>query len=105
MPVNIAINGFGRIGRSIARALYENNHHHQLKLVAINELADIDGMAHLLKYDSAHGRFSQPVSIADQQLIIGNECVAVSHEHELENMPWHKHDVDIVLRLYWCIFN
>ena len=73
MPVRIAINGFGRIGRSIARTLYESEHRHQLKLVAINELANIDGIAHLLKYDSAHGRFNQTVTIDDNTLVIGEE--------------------------------
>ena len=97
MPVRIAINGFGRIGRSIARTLYESEHRHQLKLVAINELANIDGIAHLLKYDSAHGRFNQTVTIDDNTLVIGEDRVAISHEQELENMPWHEHDVDIVL--------
>ena len=58
MSINIAINGFGRIGRNVVRALYENARTNDFKLVAINELAEPEGIAHLLKYDSTHGRFA-----------------------------------------------
>ena len=58
MSINIAINGFGRVGRNVVRALYENGSTDEFNLVAINELAEPEGIAHLLKYDSTHGRFS-----------------------------------------------
>ena len=96
-PINIAINGFGRIGRSIARALYENGRQHQLKLVAINELAAPKGIAHLLKYDTTHGRFPFAVEHQDKSLFIAGDDIHLSHEKSLSNMPWQQHQVDIVL--------
>ncbi len=96
-PVNIAINGFGRIGRSIARALYENGRQNQLKLVAINELAAPKGIAHLLKYDTTHGRFSFAVEHQENSLFIAGDEVHLSHFDTLSEMPWKKHNVDIVL--------
>ncbi|TWX56959.1 erythrose-4-phosphate dehydrogenase [Colwellia hornerae] len=97
MSVNIAINGFGRIGRSVARALYENADNQYLKLVAINELAEPKGIAHLLKYDTTHGRFPFSVELADNQLVIAGDVIQLSHEKSLEDMPWKKHNIDIVL--------
>jgi D-erythrose 4-phosphate dehydrogenase len=97
MSVNIAINGFGRIGRSVARALYENADNDHFKLVAINELAEPKGIAHLLKYDTTHGRFPFSVELTNNQLIIAGDVVDLSHESSLSNMPWKKHKVDIVL--------
>ena len=97
MSINIAINGFGRIGRSVARALYENADNSHLKLVAINELAEPKGIAHLLKYDTTHGRFPFSVELVENQLIIAGDVIELSHESSLSNMPWKKHKVDIVL--------
>ena len=70
MSVNIAINGFGRIGRNVARALYESNRTDEFNLVAINELAEPEGIAHLLKYDTTHGRFPFAVSLKNNNLLI-----------------------------------
>ena len=97
MSINIAINGFGRIGRSVARALYENADNKHLKLVAINELAEPKGIAHLLKYDTTHGRFPFAVELADNQLVIAGDVIALSHEKSLTELPWKKHNIDIVL--------
>jgi len=97
MPINIAINGFGRIGRSIVRALYESGQTDIFKLVAINELASAEGMAHLLKYDTSHGRFSFSVEQKEDKLIINGDDVALSHQDSLEQLPWHQHNIDIVL--------
>jgi len=97
MSINIAINGFGRIGRSVARALYENADNNHLKLVAINELAEPKGIAHLLKYDTTHGRFPFSVELAENQLIVAGDVIELSHESSLSNMPWKKHNIDIVL--------
>lgn len=58
MTVRVAINGFGRIGRNVVRALYESGRRAEITVVAINELASAEGMAHLLKYDTSHGRFA-----------------------------------------------
>ncbi|MCW8833099.1 MAG: erythrose-4-phosphate dehydrogenase, partial [Colwellia sp.] len=95
--INIAINGFGRIGRSIVRAIYENNKSNVFNLVAINDLAPASGIAHLLKYDSTHGRFAYPVEIQDDNLLINQDKVALSHFDNLSSLPWKKHQVDIVL--------
>ncbi len=97
MPINIAINGFGRIGRNVARALYENNHNNELKLVAINEIAEPEGIAHLLKYDSTHGRFAFAVSLENSTLNIAGDDIRLSHHKSIEQIDWHGQQVDIVL--------
>lgn len=97
MPINIAINGFGRIGRSIVRALFENAADDTFNLVAINELADPKGIAHLLKYDTTHGRFPFSVELQEDELIIAGNSVMLTHETDIKNLPWQTLDVDIVL--------
>jgi len=95
--INIAINGFGRIGRSIVRSLYENDNSTLFKLVAINDLAPAEGIAHLLKYDSTHGRFQFPVVLKENDLLINQDKIALSHHKTLDDLPWKQHNVDIVL--------
>ena len=103
MTINIAINGFGRVGRSVIRALYESGRqsHHgaeaQFNVVAINELASIEGIAHLLKYDTTHGRFPFAVTHDDNRLNIAGDDIEISHEDTLDALPWQKLDIDIVL--------
>ncbi len=97
MTIRIAINGFGRIGRSVVRALYESGKTDQFTLVSINEIAPSSGMAHLLKYDSTHGRFPFEVSQNNNQLIIDGDEIALSHFGNLNSLPWEQHGVDIVL--------
>ncbi len=97
MPINIAINGFGRIGRNVARALFETNRSDEFNLVAINEIAEPEGIAHLLKYDSTHGRFPFPVELHNEHLLINGKLTHLSHEKQLSTLPWAKHQVDIVL--------
>ncbi len=97
MPITIAINGFGRIGRSIVRALYENGRDQTFKLVAINELATPEGIAHLLKYDTSHGKFAFPVEQSDDDLIIKHDKIKLTHHKNIIELPWQEHDVDIVL--------
>jgi D-erythrose 4-phosphate dehydrogenase len=100
--INIAINGFGRIGRSVVRALYESGKTDVFNIVAINDLAPASGMAHLLKYDTTHGRFSFTVEQHNDQLFISkdNESpdeIKLYHVETIEQLPWHEHEVDIVL--------
>ncbi|MCC5880216.1 MAG: erythrose-4-phosphate dehydrogenase [Idiomarina sp.] len=95
--VRIAINGLGRIGRSVLRALYESGYRDRIEVVAVNEPASAASIAHLLKYDSTHGRFAVPVSATESRLHIGNDEIPLSHATELADLPWHQHDVDIVL--------
>lgn len=97
MSVNIAINGLGRIGRSVLRAIFETNRQHQINIVAINELADIEGIAHLLKYDSTHGRFPFEVRHNQRQLFINDHEINISHHKSLNALEWAEHNVDIVL--------
>ena len=75
MPVRVAINGYGRIGRSVVRALYESNRQDEIKIVVINELADPEAIVHLTQYDSTHGRFPFPVQLGDNLLQIENDCI------------------------------
>lgn len=95
--IRIAINGLGRIGRSVLRALYESGFRDSVQVVAVNELAPAQSIAHLLKYDSTHGRFVVPVSASDGVLRLGEDEIALSHAPDLVDLPWQEHDVDIVL--------
>jgi D-erythrose 4-phosphate dehydrogenase len=95
--LKVGINGFGRIGRNIVRALYENNYRTHIQVVAINELAEPEAMAHLLKYDSAHGQFGETVSSNDQTLNINTDQIALIHQAHISDIDWAKFGVDIVL--------
>lgn len=97
MTVRIAINGFGRIGRNVVRALYESGRRAEITVVAINELADAAGMAHLLKYDTSHGRFAWDVRQERDQLWVGDDTIRLLHESTIEALPWRDLGVDIVL--------
>ena len=96
MTVRIAINGFGRIGRNVLRALHESGRD-DLKIVAINDLAPTDNLAHLLKYDSVHGRFPGTVQSTKTSIDIGDGPIGVTAIRNLEDLPWADHDVDIVM--------
>lgn len=97
MTIRVAINGFGRIGRSIVRAIFERGLAEQIHVVAINELADNAGICHLLKYDSSHGRFEFDVTLHQNQLQIAQQTVTLLHEADAAKLPWHQLNVDIVL--------
>jgi D-erythrose 4-phosphate dehydrogenase len=95
--LRIAINGFGRIGRNVLRALYESGRNHQIQVVAINEIASPEGVAHLLKYDTAHGRFKGTVDYTDKCLIVQGDKIPLFQENHIEDLAWSKVGVDIVL--------
>jgi len=97
MTLRIAINGFGRIGRNVVRALYESGRRAEIAVVAINELADDAGIAHLLKYDTSHGRFSQRVHHEGGQLFVGHDAIRLLHEPTIDALPWRELEVDVVL--------
>jgi len=97
MTIRVAINGFGRIGRNILRAIFENQLQQQFQVVAINELADAQGMAHLLKYDSSHGRFGFDVALNGEQLTVGGQTIALFHQEDAATLPWQQLQVDIVM--------
>lgn len=90
----IAINGFGRIGRLTFRNLIENDN---LEIIAINDLTATDMLAHLLKYDSAHGRFNGTVSHTESSLIINGKEITVFAQRDPETLPWGELGIDIVI--------
>lgn len=96
MTWRIAINGYGRIGQSILRALYQSDAHAQCKVVAINELADIETISYLTKYDTTHGKFRETVTFNDSTLKINDDEITISHHKNLEDLSWSDLDVDIV---------
>lgn len=92
--IKIAINGFGRIGRNLFRLLI---HHPQIEVVAINDLADTATMAHLLKYDSVHGKLSENISHDEQHLIVNNQKVTFLHEKDITKINWIPFNLDFVI--------
>lgn len=97
-PARIAINGFGRIGRSVLRALYERGYRQHIEVVAINELAPVGAMAHLLKYDTSHGRFQHPVVVLNEhQMQVSDDVINISADSEIRDLDWAALNIDIVL--------
>ncbi|MBR9729407.1 erythrose-4-phosphate dehydrogenase [Shewanella intestini] len=94
--IRVAINGYGRIGRSILRALYESGLRHQIQIVAINELADPQAICHLTQYDTTHGRFQSQVKLKDDELHIGDDAIVLLHQADANKLPWKALDIDIV---------
>jgi glyceraldehyde 3-phosphate dehydrogenase len=92
--VRVAINGFGRIGRVFARSAVNNKN---IEIVAINDLVDTITLAHLMKYDTVHGKFKENVSSSDNFLTIGSQDIKVYSERDPENLPWGDLDIDIVI--------
>ena len=97
MPLKIAINGYGRIGRNVLRALYEGKRRSELRIVALNDLGDVNTNAHLTRYDSAHGPFPFDVQVGDDELIVDGDRIKVCAEREPAKLPWKELGVDIVL--------
>lgn len=97
MSIKVAINGYGRIGRNILRALYESQRTDQIRIVAINDLGDTQTNAHLTRYDSTHGRFPGEVSVADEHLVINGDAIQVFSERSPEKLPWENLKIDVVL--------
>ncbi|MCR8913216.1 type I glyceraldehyde-3-phosphate dehydrogenase [Marinobacter panjinensis] len=96
-PHRIAINGYGRIGQCVLRALYENGFRDHLQVVAINELADIDTIAHLTRYDSTHGRFQGEIRVEGDSLVVNGDQICVVRHPEASELPWDELGVDLVL--------
>lgn len=97
MPVKVAINGYGRIGRNILRALYESGRTHEIQVVAINDLGNAETNAHLTQYDTAHGRFPFEVSVDNGDLIVKGDRIKVYAERDPAKLPWGNLGVDVVL--------
>ena len=95
--INVAINGFGRIGRNILRALYERpDVASRLRVVAINDLGTLEINAHLLQFDTTHGRFGATVAVEDEALNINGDRIAVFAERNPEALPWCDLKIDVV---------
>lgn len=97
MTINIAINGYGRIGRNILRAIYESNRNKDCNIVAINDLGDANTNAHLTKYDTTHGIFQADVEVYPEGIMINGNKILVFKERNPENLPWGKLGIDVVL--------
>ena len=97
MPVKVAINGYGRIGRNILRALYESKRTNEIQVVAVNDLGDAKTNAHLTRYDTAHGPFPLPVGVDGDSLVVGGDRIKVCAERDPSKLPWGQLGVDIVL--------
>lgn len=97
MAIKIAINGYGRIGRNIMRALYESGRTNEIQVVAINDLGDAETNAHLTRYDSAHGKFNGTVSVEGDNIIINGDKIRACSERDPANLPWKELGVDVVL--------
>src|SRR5699024_2981834 len=96
MAIRVAINGYGRIGRNVLRALYESGRTDEIQIVAINGSRSVETSVHLTRYDTTHGRFPGDISIADDAFIVNGDRIRVSAERDLEKLSWQGLDVDLV---------
>lgn len=96
MHYNIAINGYGRIGQSVLRAIYSTPFRSKFTIVAINELADIETLTYLTRYDTTHGRFPYPLRFDKENLHIGDDKIRVINEPNPSKLPWKEHNVDLL---------
>lgn len=102
-PFRLAINGYGRIGRCVLRALHERKDLPDLQIVAINDLTDARTLAHLTRYDSTHGRFAGEVLLESaERLRVNGQAVQVLSHRGIEGLPWSALDVDLVLECSGC---
>ncbi|MCF6807764.1 type I glyceraldehyde-3-phosphate dehydrogenase [Thiotrichales bacterium 19S9-12] len=104
MGIRVAINGYGRIGRLVLRAVYEGGHQSDIQIVAINDLGAKEANVHLTKYDSVHGRFNADVSLSGDNMVVNGDSIKLLSERNPQDLPWSDLGVDIV---YECtgIFN
>lgn len=96
MTIRVAINGYGRIGRNVLRALYERNLTSDIQVVAINDLGDVNMNAHLTQYDTAHGRFGESVSVDGNDLMIGDDHIRCLSQRNPADLPWGEMNIDVV---------
>src|SRR5690348_16985918 len=96
MPIRVGINGFGRIGRNILRAIYESGRK-DIEVVAANDLGPVETNAHLLRFDSVHGRFPGQVTVKGDSISLGNGSIKITAERDPAKLPWKELGVDIAL--------
>ncbi len=97
MSINLAINGFGRIGRNVLRQIYKTGQNKDIKVLAINDLTDAKTLAHLLKHDSVHGTFEADVKAEDGYLVVNGDKIQITSERDPLNLPWKSLDVQVVM--------
>ena len=97
MAVKVGINGYGRIGRNILRALYESGRQNELQIVGINDLCDAQANAHLTRYDTAHGKFPGKVSVEGDSMIVNGDRIKVTAHRDPAQIPWGAMGADFVL--------
>ncbi|MFV8835673.1 type I glyceraldehyde-3-phosphate dehydrogenase [Aquisalimonas sp.] len=97
MTYRIAINGYGRIGRNVLRALYESGRTNEMEIVAINDLGDAATNAHLTRHDTVHGRFNVDVQVDGNDMIVNGDRIRVVAERDPANLPWRELGVDAVM--------
>jgi glyceraldehyde 3-phosphate dehydrogenase len=96
MTIKVAINGYGRIGRNILRALYEAGRTNEIRIVAINDLGDAETNAHLTRFDTAHGRFAGDVVVDGDHMVVNGDRIRVCAERDPSKLPWAELGVDVV---------
>jgi len=97
MPIRVAINGYGRIGRNVLKALYESARTTEIQVVAINEISSLEVAVYLTQYDTAHGRFNADISLSDNGLVVNGDGIIFFQEQNPENLPWGELKIDVVL--------
>src|SRR5690606_3844206 len=96
MTIRVAINGYGRIGRNVLRALYESGKREQIQIVGLNDLGDANLNAHLTKYDSVHGAFNGSVVVDGDKMIVNGDAIRITSERDPAKLPWAELKVDVV---------
>ena len=97
MAIKVAINGYGRIGRNVLRALYEGGRTGEVQIVAVNDLGDANILAHLTRYDTAHGKFPGTVEVTDGAMIVNGDRIRVTAQRDPAKLAWAELGVDVVL--------
>lgn len=97
MTIRVAINGYGRIGRNILRAVYENGYRTEIEIIAINDLGDAKINAHLTRFDSVHGPFSGKVDVEENAIVVNGDRILTLAEKKPANLPWKALNIDMVL--------
>ncbi len=97
MAIKVAINGYGRIGRNVLRALYESGRTSEIRIVAVNDLGNAETNAHLTQYDTAHGKFPGEVGVDGGDLVVNGDHIKVCAERDPARLPWRELGIDVVL--------
>jgi glyceraldehyde 3-phosphate dehydrogenase len=97
MAIKVGINGYGRIGRNVLRALYESKRTSEIQIVAINDLGDANTNAHLTRYDTAHGRFPGQINVDGDSMVVDGDRIRVVAQRDPAKLPWRELGVDVVM--------